>query len=44
MLIYSVNSVTVPVISSGKFAGGGGFAYLDTDKIGGVIFDFFELP
>jgi len=32
------------VISSGKFAEGGGFAYLDTDKVGGVIFDFLELP
>jgi len=32
------------VISSGKFAEGGNFAYLNTDKTGGIIFDFFELP
>ncbi len=32
------------VISSGKFEEGGSFAYLDTDKIGGVIFAFLELP
>ena len=32
------------VISSGKFEGGGGFAYFDTDKVGGVIFELFQLP
>ena len=31
------------VISSGKFVGGG-FAYFDTDKVGGVIFEMFQLP
>jgi len=34
----------VKVISSGIFSEGGNFAYLNTDKTGGIIFDFFELP
>ena len=32
------------VISSGQFAEGGSFVYLNTDKTGGIIFDFFKLP
>jgi len=32
------------VISSGKTTAGGGFAYLDTDKIGGVVFEIIQLP
>jgi len=30
------------VISSGKFVGGGGFAYFDTAKVGGVIFELIQ--
>ena len=30
------------VISSGKFKGGGGFAYFNTDKIGGVIMELVQ--
>ena len=30
------------VVSSGKFVGGGGFAYLDTDKVGGVLFELIQ--
>jgi len=30
------------VISSGKRVGGGGFVYLDTDKVGGIIFELVE--
>jgi len=32
------------VMSSGRFVGGGGFAYLDTDRVGGVIFELIQLP
>ena len=32
------------VISSGKFVGGGGFAYFDTDKVGGVQTELFQTP
>jgi len=32
------------VISSGKFVGGGGFAYFDTDKVGGVQIELFQTP
>ena len=32
------------VISSVKYAGGGEVAYLDTDKIGGVIFELIQWP
>jgi len=32
------------VIMSGKFIGGGGFAYLDTDKVGGVQFELIQWP
>ncbi len=32
------------VISSAKFVGGGGFAYLDTDKIGGIVFELLQWP
>ena len=31
-------------ISTGKFAGGGGFAYFDTDRIGGVQFELIQWP
>jgi methylmalonyl-CoA/ethylmalonyl-CoA epimerase len=31
-------------ISTGKFPGGGGFAYFDTDKVGGVMFELIEWP
>ena len=31
-------------ISSGKFAEGGGFAYLDTDKVGGIMFELIQWP
>ncbi len=33
----------VKVVSGGKFASGGGMAYLDTDKVGGVQFELFQL-
>ena len=32
------------VISNGKFAGGGGFAYIDTDRVGGFQFEIFKWP
>jgi len=32
------------VISNGKFVGGGGFAYFDTDKVGGVQFELIQWP
>lgn len=32
------------IISEGKFVVGGGFAYFDTDKIGGVIFELVQWP
>ncbi len=32
------------VILGGRFAGGGGFAYFDTDKVGGVIFELVQWP
>lgn len=32
------------VISSGKFVGGGGFAYFNTDTIGGVMFELIQWP
>lgn len=32
------------VISSGKHPGGGAFAYFDTDKVGGVIFELYQKP
>ena len=32
------------VISSGKFVGGGGFAYFDTDKVGSIIFELIQWP
>lgn len=32
------------VIMSAKFIGGGGFAYLDTDKVGGVQFELIQRP
>ena len=32
------------VISSGKNEGGGGMAYFDTDKVGGVMIELEELP
>ena len=32
------------VISSAKFAAGGGLAYLDTDRVGGVIFELLQWP
>ena len=32
------------VISSGKLVGGGGFAFLDTDKVGGVFFELIQRP
>ncbi|MBA7562673.1 hypothetical protein ES708_04326 [subsurface metagenome] len=32
------------VIQSGKFLGGGGFAYFDTDKVGGVLFELIQWP
>jgi 4-hydroxyphenylpyruvate dioxygenase-like putative hemolysin len=32
------------VISSGRTLGGGAFAYLDTDKIGGIVFELIQQP
>jgi len=32
------------IISSGKFVGGGGFAYFDTGKVGGVLFELIQFP
>ncbi len=32
------------LISNGKFVGGGGFAYFDTDKVGGVMFELVQWP
>ena len=32
------------VISSVRYSGGGGVAYLDTDRIGGVIFELIQWP
>jgi 4-hydroxyphenylpyruvate dioxygenase-like putative hemolysin len=32
------------VISSGKFVGGGGFAYFNTDKVGGVMSELIQWP
>lgn len=32
------------VISSGKTTSGGVFAYLDTDKVGGIVFELIQLP
>ena len=32
------------VISSGKYMGGGGFAYFDTDRVGGFQFEIFKWP
>ena len=32
------------VVSSGRFVGGGGFAYFDSDKVGGVIFELIQWP
>lgn len=32
------------VISSVKYLGGGGVAYLDTDRIGGVLFELIQWP
>ena len=32
------------VVTSGKFVGGGGLAYLDTDKVGGVFFELIQFP
>lgn len=32
------------VIMSAKFIGGGGFAYLDTEKVGGVQFELIQWP
>ena len=32
------------VVTSGKFVGGGGLAYLDTDKEGGVFFELIQFP
>ncbi len=32
------------VVSRGRVAGGGGFAYMDTDRVGGVIFELIKLP
>ena len=31
-------------ISGGKFVAGGGFAYFDTDKVGGVQIELFQTP
>jgi hypothetical protein len=32
------------VIASGKIAGGGEFAYIDTDRAGGVVFELIQAP
>lgn len=32
------------VISSGKTTTGGAFAYLDTDKVGGIVFELIQPP
>jgi 4-hydroxyphenylpyruvate dioxygenase-like putative hemolysin len=32
------------VVSSGRTLGGGAFAYLDTDKIGGIVFELIQQP
>ena len=31
-------------ISSGKFTEGGGFAYINTDKVGGIMFELIQWP
>lgn len=31
-------------VSSGKFVGGGGFAYFDTGKVGGIMFELIQWP
>jgi methylmalonyl-CoA epimerase len=31
-------------ISKGRFAEGGGFAYFDTDRVGGVMFELIQWP
>ena len=32
------------VISSGKTMAGGAFVYLDTDKVGGIVFELIRPP
>lgn len=32
------------IISSGMIVGGGGFAYFNTDKVGGVVFELVQFP
>lgn len=32
------------VISSGKTTSGGAFAYLDTDRVGGIVFELIQRP
>lgn len=32
------------VINSGKFLEGGGFAYFDTDEVGGTLFELIQYP
>ena len=32
------------VVSSGETVGGGGYAYFDTDRIGGIQIELFEIP
>ncbi len=32
------------VVTGGKFTGGGGLAYLGTDKVGGVFFELIQFP
>ena len=32
------------VLQSGKFVGGGGYAYFDTDNIGGIIMELIQWP
>lgn len=32
------------VVSSGRTTGGGAFAYFDTDKVGGILFELMQAP
>jgi methylmalonyl-CoA/ethylmalonyl-CoA epimerase len=32
------------VVSRGRVAHGGAFAYFDTDRVGGIIFELIKLP
>jgi methylmalonyl-CoA/ethylmalonyl-CoA epimerase len=42
--VANVCSKGFHVVSSGKFREGGGFAYFDINRIGGVFFELFQEP